>query len=90
MYSKEIRMTTAAMARIRKWKNTLNPSILTIFQKATPGDCAMLQVAQIPATAPSRAIAPSVFRLCFSSNKGSRTMITMPKTERTISGKIRR
>src|ERR1700688_4689636 len=45
MYSKEIRITTAAMAMIRKWKNTLNPSTLTIFQKAHPGE---------PCNAPSR------------------------------------
>jgi hypothetical protein len=61
MYSNELRITTAAMAIIRKWKNTLKLSTFTMFEKASPGDCDMYQVVSSPATAPANAMRPSSF-----------------------------
>ena len=90
MYSNELRMTTAAIAMTRNVKKTAKLSMRTVFQNASPGDFAMNHVDTRPATAPMKPTTPSVLWLFSSSTSGSSTMIRIPKSESTISGRMRR
>ena len=51
----------AAIAITRKVKKTLKLSTRTIFEKASPGDCAMNHVEIKAATEPTKAMRPSDF-----------------------------
>ena len=60
-----------------------------MFQKAVPGYCAIQRVDASAARVPISAIVPSDLWLLSSSSSGSTTIIIMPKTDSTSSGRMR-